>query len=393
MKIAWISSWPPRACGIATYSEELVSALQKAGNDIHIICHTDGGRPREKHIYPVMNTEAHGWDDAVYKTIQQIDPHIIHIQHEYGLYQTDKDHASSLFRLLFRLSLHEKYSTVVTYHSIYNQLNPIQARYVDVMQRLVCVGIVHAQYQWMNLHANIGRLVDNVYVIPHGAEEGVSVSKTEAKKKIGLENKQVLGMLGWFTHTKGFDSVLDVWDDVARRLGESAILVLAGDARRGDPAQIDYKEKLLKLVQQSSYKDQIKVVLGSFTPEEYKDILASFDLMLMPYTFGSQSGNLAHSFSLGVPAVVSDIEGLKAEAEASGAALTVQPGDKEELKRTLLMVMEDKKLRKKFSKRASAYVNKKINWSMTAKKHMRVYKKAIVYRKQLKRGWIKEAFL
>lgn len=393
MKIAWISSWPPRACGIATYSEELVAALQKAGNDIHIICHPDGGRPKEKNVYPVMDTQTHGWDDAVYRAVQRIDPQVIHIQHEYGLYQTDKDYASGLFRLVFRLSLEKKYSTVITYHSVYNRLNSTFRRYIDVMQRLVCAGIVHAQYQWMSLHANLGHFVDNVYVIPHGAENGVLISGTKAKKKLGLEGLRVMGMLGWFTPTKGFDAVFEVWDDIASHLGEKVMLVLAGDARRGDPNQIDYKKKLLSLVEKSSHKDQINVILGSFTPEEYRTIMAAFDLMLMPYTFGSQSGNLAHSFSLGVPAVVSDMEGLKAEAEASGAALTVPPGDREALKRTILMLMENELLRKQYARRAKAYVNKKIGWSIIAKKHMQVYKKAIRYKKQSERDYMNDAFL
>ena len=105
MKIAWLSSWPPRPCGIATYSEELITALRKTQNDIHVICHPDGGRPGEKNVYPVMNTEVPGWDEVVYDKVQKINPDIVHIQHEFGLYQTSADHASGLFRFLFRLQV------------------------------------------------------------------------------------------------------------------------------------------------------------------------------------------------------------------------------------------------------------------------------------------------
>ena len=393
MKIAWLSSWPPRPCGIATYSEELITALRKAQNDIHVICHPDGGRPGEKNVYPVMNTEVPGWDEAVYDKVQKINPDIVHIQHEFGLYQTSADHASGLFRFLFRLQVQGKYPAVITYHSVYSRLNPTIRLYMDVTQRLVQAGIVHAGYQWMNLHANLGRIVDNVYVIPHGAAAEVSISKKQAKKKLGLEGKLVLGMIGWFTQTKGFDQVLEIWDDLAEELGDNTWLVLAGDARRGDPNQIDYKKKLLDLVEQCVHRDRIKVLQGSFNPEEYNNILAAFDLMLMPYTFASQSGNLAHSFALGVPAVVSGLEGLKAEAEASGAAVPVSPGDREELKRAILMIMGNTDLRKKYVQRAKAYVKKKISWSITAKKHIQVYKKAEMSMKRGARDLIAAAIL
>jgi glycosyltransferase involved in cell wall biosynthesis len=340
-----------------------------------------------------MNTEVTGWDETVYDKVQKINPDLVHIQHEFGLYQTAADHASGLFRFLFRLQVQEKYPAVITYHSVYTRLSPIIRLYMDVMQRLVQAGIVHAEYQWINLHANIGRIVDNVYVIPHGAAAGVSISNTQAKKKLGLEGKLVLGMIGWFTQTKGFDEVLEIWDDLAEKLGDNTWLVLAGDARRGDPNQIDYKKKLLDLVEQCVHRDRIKVLQGSFTPEEYNRIMAAFDLMVMPYTFASQSGNLAHSFSLGVPAVVSGLEGLKAEAEASGAAVPVPPGDREELKRAILMIMGNSDLRERYALRAKAYVKKKISWSTTARKHMQIYKKAVRSMKRGRLDLIAEAIL
>ncbi len=393
MKIAWLSSWPPRPCGIATYSDELITALRKAKNDVHVICHPDGGRPGEPNVYPVMNIDNHGWDETVHDTIQQINPDVVHIQHEFGLYNTSGDHASGLFRLLFRLHVQKRPALVITYHSVYTRLNPMIRLYMDIMQHLVHAGIVHAEYQWMHLHANLGRIVDNVYIIPHGAEEGITISRKEAKKKLGLDGRRVLGMIGWFTQTKGFDRVLEIWDDLARELGKDAVLVLAGDARRGDPNQVEYKQKLLSLVEQCTHKDQIKIELGSFTPEDYNQMLAAFDLMVMPYTFASQSGNLAHSFAIGVPAVVSGLEGLKAEAEASGAALAVPPEDREELKRAILMILGNETLRKKYAQRAKSYVKKKISWSITAKKHMRVYQKAIHRLKQGKHDLIAEALL
>ncbi len=204
MKIAWMSSWPPRPCGIATYSDELVSALRKANNEIHIICHSDSGRPGERNVYPVIHTGAHGWDEVVYDTIQSIKPDVFHIQHEFGLYQTSGDHASGLFRLIFRLRIQGKHPVIITYHSVYSRLNPMIRLYTDVMQRIVSAGIVHAEYQWMNLHSNLGRIVDNAYVIPHGAETGLSISRREAKGKLNLTGTPVLGMLGWFNETKGY---------------------------------------------------------------------------------------------------------------------------------------------------------------------------------------------
>ncbi len=377
MRIAWISSWAPRPCGIASYSAELVKVLRKKGNQVHIVCHPDGGSPGEKHVHPVMDTQEPGWDEAVYKTVKEIKPDVVHIQHEYGLYQTNRDHGVGLFRPLFRWKIDRKFPVVVTYHSVYERLNTMMSRYMDVMQGLVDAGIVHEAYQWLNLPVHLGRVPHNVYVIPHGAKEKVRITRQKAKKKLRLENKKVIGMIGWFHRAKGFHRVLERWDSIAETMGENAVLVLAGEARRGDQAQLEYKEKLLSLVEGCRFQNQIRIFLGSFSPDEYERILASFDVMVMPYSNASQSGNLANSFSVGVPVVATAMEGLKAELEESGAGLGVSAGDDDELEQAIVTLLENDSLRERYSKRARKYVAQKISWSKTVDKHLKLYRKLI----------------
>lgn len=121
-------------------------------------------------------------------------------------------------------------------------------------------------------------------------------------------------------------------------------------------------------------KDKIKVVIGAFTPKEYDTILNLADVVVLPYDKASQSGNLAHAFALGKPAVVTAVEGLKAEVEVSGAGVDVPLGSLQDLKAALVSVLKDNKLRKLFSKRACEYVHKKIGWSHVAQKHILLYK-------------------
>jgi 1,2-diacylglycerol 3-alpha-glucosyltransferase len=381
MKIAWVSSWPPRPCGIASYSADIVNALRKKRANVHIICHTDGGSPGDKNVHPVIDTNDAGWDEKVYETVKKIKPDIVHIQHEYGLYRTGNDNASGLFRLLFRWKVENKFPVLVTYHSVYVKLNRMMALYMDIMQKIVDAGIVHEEYQWAYLPANTGRVIENIYIIPHGAQIVPSFSKEKAKKAKNLGGKKVIGMIGWFNQTKGFHRVLEMWDKLSEELGPDTVLVLAGDARTLDPRQQEYKKKLLDLAEQCRYRDRIRVVLGSFTPQEYDELLATFDIMVMPYTFASQSGNLANSFSLGVPVIASAMEGLKAEIEASGAGITVSVYDNDELMRAIIDIMSDDVMRELYVDRARKYVKKRIGWQIIADKHLTLYRKFIKKKK------------
>jgi 1,2-diacylglycerol 3-alpha-glucosyltransferase len=377
MKIAWISSWPPRPCGIAAYSSDIVKVLRKKRANVTIVCHTDGGSPGEKNVRPVLNTESAGWDEMLYTEVNKIKPDLVHIQHEYGLYRTGNDHATGLFRVLFRWIVENKFPIVVTYHSVYTKLNRTMALYMDVMQKIVDAGIVHEEYQWAYLPVNTGRVMENIHVIPHGAKIMPPYSKEKAKKAQGLEGKNVIGMIGWFNKTKGFHRVLGMWDRLSDKLGPDIFLVLAGDARTPDPGQQEYKKRLLDLAGRCKYKDRIKVVIGSFSRREYDDLLATFDVMIMPYTYASQSGNLANSFALGVPVIASAIEGLKAEIEASGAGIAVSPDADYELMRAIVDIMSNDFMRKQYTDRARKYVKESIGWPIIADKHLTLYRKLI----------------
>lgn len=376
-----ITSWPPRHCGIGTYSFDLVKALRGLGNQVHIVTFSDGGKKRERYVHPAMKVNKRAkladscWDEKLFQEVEKIDPEIVHIQHEYALYDYRGDYSSGLFRPLFKWAIKAARPVVITYHSVYSSLNRIQKYYMDISLRLVGAGIVHEEYQRNLIPINIGRVPENVFVIPHGAKE-LPVYK-DAKRDFDLEGKKVLGLLGWWEESKGFDKVVKLWPSIRKEVGENAVLVVAGDARPGSSAGQLYKPMLLRLIRESKAVDSIKLIVGSFSPGEYDRILSSFDVMALPYDRASQSGNLAHALAVGVPCIVTAMEGLKAEIEESKAGVAVAPGDTFELEHALVRVMKDERLVKRYSENAKKYVTGKIKWSVIAKKHLTLYERLI----------------
>ncbi len=374
-----VTSWPPRHCGIATYSQDLVRALRKEGHEVHVVTFSDGGRRGEKSVHRAMKVKRNrelrdaGWDERLFDKIADINPDVVHIQHEYGLYLYDDDHSAALFRAFYRWKVESEIPVVVTYHSVYTVLDRVEAIYMDIALKLTSAAVVHEEFQKNNLPINIGRVPDNVYVIPHGAKD-VKADK-KAKADFGLRGKKVVGLIGWWEPNKGFERVVKLWPKIRKAVGSKAVLVVAGDARPGSSSGQIYKPKLLKAVQKSKAGKSIKVITGSFTPEEYDRILSTFDLMVLPYSRASQSGNLAHAFALGIPCVATAMEGLKAEIEISKAGLTVPPDDDLELMQSISHLMKHDELRKRYAKNAAKYVTKQLKWSIVARKHVALYHK------------------
>jgi len=381
LRVCMVTPFLPRPDGIATYSSELISAMENFGDTVYIICHTDenvGGHESQPNAFGIIDITKPDWERTVFEKIRELKPDVVHVQHEYGLYAYKGDYGISIIDLLYLLFV-ARVPTVITYHSVYSTLSREEAMFTSLSLDTVDAGVVHEEFQKIFLPANLGRIPNNVYVIPHGAKTAVAEDvpdASKAKKQYGYGDKKVVLCIGWWEPNKRFEDVVAIWPEVLQK-ARNAMLVIAGDARPGSPSGLYYKPKLLKAIRESPVKDHIRVITGAFTPKEYDTILNMADLVVLPYDRASQSGNLAHAFALGKPAVVTAVEGLKAEVEASQAGATVPLGSLEDLKAAILLLLRNDELRELFCKRAHEYVQKKIGWSIVAKKHLLLYKIAM----------------
>ena len=84
--IVMVSSYPPRLCGIGTFTEEAREFIQKENplRDVLVICHTDG---RGEGVFPLIDMGRQDWWKPVAEKIRELDPYVVHLEHEYGLYE------------------------------------------------------------------------------------------------------------------------------------------------------------------------------------------------------------------------------------------------------------------------------------------------------------------
>jgi 1,2-diacylglycerol 3-alpha-glucosyltransferase len=377
LQICFVSPYPPRFGGIATYSYELIKSIKKRGHTAYVICNPDlsnGGHEGQENVFAAMDTQKVGWHLGVLEIITSLNPDVVHIQHEYGLYDVDGTLSMDLLDLLVQLNL-LRIPTVVTYHSVYSTLGDKECVFMNLSLQLIDAGIVHEELQKIFLPVNLGWVPQNVTVIPHGAEvleAGGVPDVINSKKEYGLQGKNVAMCLGWWEQYKRFEDVVEIWPQVVSEVPDAA-LVIAGDARPGSQGGIRYKPKLLKAIADSPAKDRIVIIQGSFQPAEYLTVENAADVIILPYQQSSQSGVLAHAFSLGKPAIVTDVGGLRAEVEASGGGVVVPQGDLEQLKDYIVLLLSNRQIRERYAQRARAYVEKQIGWNYVAGMHQSLY--------------------
>jgi len=81
--VVMVGSYPPRLCGIGTFTEEAREFIQKARlqREVLVISHADG---RGKGVFPLIDMTRHDWWKSVAEKIQELDPYAVHLEHEYG---------------------------------------------------------------------------------------------------------------------------------------------------------------------------------------------------------------------------------------------------------------------------------------------------------------------
>lgn len=385
MKIALISSWLPRQCGIAVYSNDLAKALKKIGVNLDIFCHTDGGRTNESHIHPVIDMRRTDWQDVLYHAVELVGPDVIHIQHEYGLYTLKKDlffdfapaNSFKLADALFRWQTSRR-PTVVTYHSVYSKMTFEEVMYYKYFSSLATANIVHENYQKEALTNYLQSYQsNNIFSVPHGTWSDPNINKEKTKLANGWEDKLVVGMFGFLEHTKGFARIIKLWPKVVAQV-PNALLVIEGNVRPGSPTGSSSLAEIANAIENCPAKKNISFVRKYFEWEENNNFISGFDLLVLPYLFASQSGNLAHGYSVGLPVIASDLEGIASSLKNSRAGFLAKT-DNDFLDRIIFLLKNPKK-RTDFAKNSLSY-GKKTDWVVTAKKHLEIYDWAILQQK------------
>jgi len=373
-KVVWISSYLPRSCGIAFYSQHYISNLKKYAKkarkkiSFKIIAHTDA----RKADYPIIdNIKDRNWPHKIFKVIKKEKPSIVHIQHEYGLYETYRDCNKRVLRLIEMIKK-EKIPVIMTYHSVYERITGCHRDFVDKTLKELDAGIFHEQYQKQALKQNIGRIPENLFVLPHGSREDIKLDKDEIREDFGYNHSElVVGSAGLADERKGFRTLVKQWSKVVKRV-PNAILALEVKPHAAKQTRT-YINKLLEEIMKSSASKSIEFTVKDYGEMEFYKRLKSFDILVLPYKSESQSGVLAHGFSTATPAIVTDIEGLGAEIRNSKAGIAVKK--REDFWKAIVKLLKNPKLRARCSQNASNYVKKTTGWNIIARKTFQIYEK------------------
>ena len=371
-KIAFVGDHLPRKCGIATFTTDLLAAVQTAHpqSDCFAVSVNDikGG-----YEYPeVVHFEIEEQDLSSYiraadfLNISNVD--MVCLQHEFGIFGGPA--GSHILAFLRELRM----PVVTTLHTVLREPRTDQRR---VMQELISLStrlVVMTERGRQMLQDVYHAPSAKIDLIAHGIPDVGFVDPTYFKDQFGVEGKVVLLTFGLLSPNKGIEYVLNALPEIVAEFPEVVYIVLGathpnelrehGEAYRVSLEMLAKKNKVEKNV--IFYNDFVEL-------ENLKEFIGAADLYITPYLNEAQitSGTLAYTFGAG-KAVVSTPYWHAAELLAEDRGVLVPFADAPAIAREVIGLLRDDTRR--HAMRKNAYrMGREMIWSNVAQLYMRSF--------------------
>ncbi|MCW2263775.1 MULTISPECIES: glycosyltransferase family 4 protein [Sphingobacterium] len=295
MKIAIIGTYPPRQCGIATFSHDLYHSLPRSlANDHHIFAVSDGSEyvfPEEV-TYIVEKENLDSYIQAADVINNAFDACII--QHEYGIFGGET--GSYIIDLLQHLNVPilTNLHTVLEHphHNEYRILREL-AQYSSKITVMTsrAINMLETIYQ-------IDR--SQVSLIPHGVPN-FDCDQEMAKRKLGFQNKKVMLSFGFLGKSKGFETAIQAVSEIEN---DDFVYIILGSTHpnvlkhEGDA----YRHDLMDMVMARNIGHKVQFVNQFASEKLLKEYLSACDIYVTPYPNENQISSGTLSFALGAGA-------------------------------------------------------------------------------------------
>ena len=313
MRVAFVSTYPPRRCGLATFTSDLTSALQHADPAV-------GSRVAaidEPHVVRAYGREVRwrirqGTVDGYLRAAQAIaasNVDVVCVQHEFGLYGvwpddtwggdpwiegTYEDHLVPFLEEVGKPS-------IVTLHTVLPEPSPglrkATRRIAGVTDRLVvmsesAVGILADAYG----------LTTPMSVIHHGMPQIEPRDRHRLKEKLGLQGRPLVVTFGLVGPSKGLEYMIEAMPCVVARHPD-VLYLIAGQTHpdllrhHGE----EYRNKLIKMVDGLHLNENVAFANHYLSQKEVIELLLASDIYVTPYLDPNQitSGTLSYALGAG----------------------------------------------------------------------------------------------
>jgi glycosyltransferase involved in cell wall biosynthesis len=372
MKLAFIGTYPPRECGIGTFTKNLFNSMsadsekKEHGFEGFVVALNDNDL---NYKYPdevkmtIRQERQEDYLQAV-KYINLCGADLCILEHEFGIF--GGQNGVYILPLLHRLEV----PLIVTLHTIlkspsYNEKAVLQ-EICKMASKIVVMS--HKAIEFLVRIYNIPQ--EKIVFIEHGVPD-IHFNQEKSKKEFKLEDKNVLLTFGFIGRNKGIETVLRALPMVVEKHPNVIYIVLG----KTHPNVLrhsgeEYRIFLMRLVKSLQLEKHV-MFLNKFIDEQdlFKYLYAS-DIYITPYLNEAQitSGTLSYAIGVG-SAVISTPYWHAAELLSEGRGRFFNFNDSVSLTSTLTELLDNPSELNELKRKAYDY-GRKITWPKTGEKYV-----------------------
>ncbi len=371
MKAAFIGTYPPRECGIGTFTNNLYKAMvehtdgENNQNDSFIVALSDHdfnyNYPKEVK-FNIRQDHQRDYLKAA-KFINLSTAEVCILQHEFGIF--GGQNGMYILPLLHRLDI----PLIVTLHTVLKNPSYNEKAVLNEICKMAARIVVMSNKAIEFLTTVYDIPKEKIALIEHGVPD-ISFNSEKCKKEFKLDHKKVLLTFGFVSRNKGIETVIQALPEVIEKYPKLVYIIL-GKTHPNVLRQSgeEYRIFLMRLVKKLGLEEHV-IFLNNFVDEKdlFKYLYAT-DLYITPYLNEAQitSGTLSYAIGIG-RAVVSTPYWHASELLADGRGKLFDFNDIKGLTSLLINLFDHPKVLHKMKKKALEF-GRKITWPKTGERY------------------------
>lgn len=353
--VAYVATYPPRECGIATFTKDLSSAIDKFlpfSNKL-IIAMSQGDEieqyPREVRFQIFDRSKDSHRAGADF--INESSARLVSLQHEFGIFggpdgEYILDFAERLEKPL-----------VITLHTVLFKPSENQKRIIQRLGEIAQSFVVMVKLGEDILKEVYGIPQEKIALIPHGVPNVHRVPADLVKRDLGIAGHEVVSTFGLISRGKGIQYGIQAMAEVRKKYPNVRYLVL-GETHPGvrNLEGESYRQTLVNLLDELDLHDVVKFNNRFLSLRELVRYLSATDVYVTPYINKDQivSGTLAYALGCG-RAIVSTPYLYAEEVLADGRGVLTDFQDPDAMARAIIEILSNPELRASLESNAYRY--------------------------------------
>jgi len=305
--VVCISTFPPRQCGIATFTADLANTIdQMFGPSVKSkivamnLAEASHFLYPDKVIWEICQPNEEDYVNVANKLNRQKEVRLVNIQHEFGIF--GGEYGSHLLLLLQKLQK----PVVATLHTVLPSPDEKMRGVVQAIMKYSKGIIVMTRSSKEILVKDYGLDSARIQVIPHGIHHVPYRTGERAKSALGISRKIILSTFGFLSPGKGVEYVIEALPQVVEKFPNVRFLVAgvthpAVLAREGET----YRNFLVKKVRQLGLSGCVSFYNTYFDVNKLLQFLEATDVYLSTSLNPNQavSGTLSYALGSGRPVI------------------------------------------------------------------------------------------